>query len=68
MCLGVPKIESKNGMITCKRYLVFEYSGENIVTIDAYKKEIQKEFARLRNLTSSLSQWIENKKRQGIAL
>ena len=29
------------------------------MTIDAYKKEIQKEFARVQKLTSSSSQWIE---------
>ena len=28
LCLGVAKIESKNGTITGKRCLVFEYSGE----------------------------------------
>ena len=32
------------------------------MTIDAYNKEIQKEFARVRNLTSSLSQWIKKTK------
>ena len=31
------------------------------MTIDAYKKEIQREFARVRKLTSSSSQWIEKK-------
>ena len=38
LCLGVAKIKSKNGTITGKRCLVFDYSGVNIVTIDAYKK------------------------------
>ena len=37
-CLGVAKIESKNGTITGKRCPVFDYSGGKIVTIDAYKK------------------------------
>ena len=37
-CLGVAKIESKNGTITGKRCPVFDYSGKKIVTIDAYKK------------------------------
>ena len=32
------KIKSKNGMITGKRCPVSDYSGEKIVTIDAYKK------------------------------
>ena len=67
--LGAAKIESKNGTITGKRCLVFEYTGKKIVTIDAYKKEIIKEFARVRQLTSSLSQWIKNNKyKQGVAL
>ena len=37
-CLGVAKIQSKDGMITGKGCLVFDYSGGNIVTIDAYKR------------------------------
>ena len=41
-CLDVAKIESKNVKITGKRCPVFDYTGVNIVTIDAYKKEIQK--------------------------
>ena len=66
-CLSVAKIESKNGNITGKRCLFFEFIGKKIVTIDAYKKEIIKEFARLRRLTPSLSQWIL-KNSQGMAL
>ena len=54
-CLGVAKIESKNGTITGKRCPFFEYTGKKIVTIDTYKKEIIKEFARVRQLTSSSS-------------
>ena len=41
-CLGVAKIESKNGTIIGKRCPVLNYSGWKIVTISAYKKEIQK--------------------------
>ena len=37
-CLGVANIKSKNGTITGKRCPVFDYSGEKVVTIDAYKK------------------------------
>ena len=37
-CLGVANIESKNGTITGKRCPVFDYSGGDIVTIDAYRK------------------------------
>ena len=40
-CLSVAKIESKNGTITGKLFPIFDYSGEKIVTIDTYKKEIQ---------------------------
>ena len=57
-CLGASKIESKNGTITGKRCPFLDYTGKKIATIDAYKKEILKEFARVRNLTSSSSQWI----------
>ena len=45
--LGVAKIEIKNGTITGKRCPVFDYIGKKIVKIDAYKKEILKEFARV---------------------
>ena len=43
-CLGVAKIESKNGKITGKRCPVFNYSGKKKLKIDAYKKEIPREF------------------------
>ena len=66
-CLGAAKIESKNGSITGKRCLLFDYTGKKIVTIDVYRKEILKEFSRVRKLTSSLSQWIK-KYRQGMDL
>ena len=35
-CLGVTKIESKNGTITGKLFPVYYYSGGKIVTINAY--------------------------------
>ena len=57
--LGVAKIESNNGNITGKRCPVFYYKNKKIVTIGAYKKEILKEFPRVRQLTSSSSQWIK---------
>ena len=57
-CLGVSRIESKNGMITGKQCPVFYYTGKDIVTIDEYEK-IQKEFARFKKGTSSSSQWIK---------
>ena len=41
-CFVVANIKSKNGTITDKRCPVLDYSGKKIVTIDAYKKEIQK--------------------------
>ena len=37
-CLRVAKVESKDGTITGKRCPVFDYTGKQIVTIDAYKK------------------------------
>ena len=68
-CLGVARIEIKNGMITGKQCPVFNYSGKKIVTIDAYNKEILKELARVRKLTSSSSHWIKiDKYRKGMAL
>ena len=57
-CLVVAKIEMKDGKITGKRCPVFDYTDKKIVTIDAYKKEILNEFARIRNLTSLLSPWV----------
>ena len=58
-CLGVANIEGKNGTITGKQYLAFDYSGKKIVTIDVYKKKILKEFTRVQKITSSLLQWIK---------
>ena len=58
-CLGVAKIESNNGTITGKLCPVFEYTGKKIVTIDAYKKEIIKEFATVRQITLSSLQGIK---------
>ena len=38
-CLRVAKVESKeDGTITGKRFLVFDYTGKKIITIDALKK------------------------------
>ena len=39
-CLGVAKVESKDGTITGKRCPVFDYTDTKSVTIDAYKREI----------------------------
>ena len=54
-------------MITGKQCPEFDYLGVKIVTIYAYKKEIQNEFARFQKLTSSSSQWIgkQNQTRYG---
>ena len=58
--LGLAKVEIKeDGTITGKCCPVFDYTGSKIVTIDAYKKEILNEFARIRKLTSSSSPWAE---------
>ena len=38
LCLGVAKVESKDGTITGKRCQVFYYIDKKIVTVDAYKK------------------------------
>ena len=65
-CVGVAIIESKNGTITGKPCLVFDYSGKKMVKIDAYKKEIIKEFAEFTS--SSLQCMKTNKQRQGMAL
>ena len=38
---------------------VFDYTEKKIITIDACKKEILNEFARIRKLTSSSSPWVK---------
>ena len=58
-CLGVSKIESNSGTITGKQCTVFDYTNKKIVKIDVYKKEIIKEFSRVRQITLSSSQWIK---------
>ena len=66
--LGVAKVEIKDGTITGKRCPVFDYIDNKIVTIYAYKKEILKEFARIRKLTSLSSPWVEKIKTDKIWL
>ena len=56
-CLGVAKVESKDGTITGTRCPVFDYTENKNFTIDPYKKEILNELARIRKLTSSSSPW-----------
>ena len=67
-CLGVAKVESQYGTIIGKRCPVFDYTEKKIVMINAYKKEIMNEFARIRKLTSSLSPWVEKIKTDKIWL
>ena len=46
---------------------MFYYTGEIVFTIDAYKKEIIKEFLRVIDLTSSYkSPWVETIKSDNI--
>ena len=67
-CLGVAKVESKDGIITGKRCPVFDYTENKIVTIDAYKKVILNGFSRIRKLTSSFLPWVEKIKTDKIWL
>ena len=62
------KVESKYGTITGKRCPVFDYTEKKIFTIDAYKKEILNEFARIRKLTSLSSPWVKKIKTDKIWL
>ena len=52
--IRVAKVEIKDGTITGKRCPVFDYTEKKIVTVDAYKKEIPNEFARIRKLNTKL--------------
>ena len=68
-CIGLAKVEIKEDWtITGKRCSVFDYKGKKIVTMYAYKKEILNNFARIRNITSSLSPWVEKNKSDKIWL
>ena len=67
-CLGVAKVEMKDGTITGKRCTVFDYIDKKIVTIDAYKKEIMNKFSIIRKLNSSSSPWAEKIKTDKIWL
>ena len=67
-CLGVAKVESKNGTITGKHCPVLDYTEKKNFTIDAYKKEILNEFKRIRKLTSSFSQWFKKIKNDKICI
>ena len=67
-CLGVAKVESQDGTIIGQRCPVFNYTEKKIVTIDAYKKEIMNEFARISKLTSLSSPWVKKIKTEKIWL
>ena len=67
-CLIVAEVESKDGTITGKHFPVFNYTEKKLFTIDAYKKEILNEFARIRKLTLSSSPWAEKIKNDKIWL
>ena len=58
-CLGVVKVEGQDGTIIGKSCPMLDYTEKKIFTIDAYKKEMRNEFARIRKLTSSSSTWAE---------
>ena len=47
---------------------MFFYTGNKIVTIDAYKKEILNEFARIRKLTLPSSIWVKKIKTDKICI
>ena len=57
-CIGVAKVESKYGKIIGKRCPELDYTDKRIVTIDAYKNNLN-EFTGIRKLTSSLSPWVK---------
>ena len=67
-CLGVAKVESKDGKITGKRCPVFDYTDKKIVTINAYKKKILNKSAIIRKLTLSSSPWVKKIKTDKIWL
>ena len=67
-CLGVAKVESRDGKIIGKRSPVFDYIEKKIVTINANKKEMINELERIRKLTSSSSPWVEKIKTEKIWL
>ena len=59
---SVAKVEGQDGTIFCMRCPVFNYTEKQIIKINAYKKEIPNEFARISNLNLSLSPWVKNMK------
>ena len=68
-CHGVAKVESKeDGTVTGKCFPVFDYTGKKIFTVNVYKIETQKEFARIRKFTLLLSPWVKKIKTDKIWL
>ena len=68
LCLGVAKVESQYGTIIGKRCPVLDYTKKKIFMINAYKKQMRNEFARIRKLTLPLSPWVEKIKTDKIWL
>ena len=58
-CLGVAKVEGRDGKIIGKRCPMFDYTEKKFFTISAYKQEMRHELERIRKLTLSLSPWVE---------
>ena len=57
--IGVANIKNKYRTIKRKYCPLFNYTDKKNITIDACKKEILNEFARIRKLTFSSSPWAE---------
>ena len=49
-CLGVAAIRIIDGRIVGKRSIVFDYSGQRLISIGEYKNRKQEELNRVRNL------------------
>ena len=61
-CFGVDKTESKNGAITDKLCPVFDYSGGNIVTIDAHTNKYRNNLQEFESLPHHRHNGLKEKK------
>ena len=50
-CLEVVAVRTKDGRVIGRRSVVFDYTGQRLISISEYKRRMKEEMNRVRNLT-----------------
>ena len=67
-CLGVAAICAIDGRITGKRSVVFDYSGQRLISIKQWKERLSNEIKRVKTLkiSSNRSKWLDGQQSNSI--